>query len=206
MLFAGATTSLEAGQAINVATQGNWLNGFKDVITLFTYGKANAGDKPNQETGIAIHAASGKASVQSQSGMTKLTAAKQVTVASVARSVTVAAKQHVLLTAQGAYLKLEGGNIMLHGPGKISFKATSKELAGPADGSFNAPAPPSAKPLYDEQFVLLDKHSGDPMAFVAYRIEGPEGVLARGVTDATGHTQRVHTGFKRQTLQLFLDE
>ncbi|MTV54953.1 type VI secretion system Vgr family protein [Pseudoduganella buxea] len=206
VMFAGATTSLTAGQDINVAAQGSWLNGFKDGITLFTYGKASAGDKPNKETGFAMHAASGKASVQSQSGMTKLAAAKRVTVASVAKSVMVAAKQHVMLTAQGAYLKLEGGNIMLHGPGKMSFKATSKELAGPADGSFNAPALPSAKPLYDEQFVLLDKHSGEPMAFVAYRIEGPEGVLARGVTDATGHTQRVHTGFKRQTLQLFLDE
>jgi len=206
VMFASANTSLAAGRDINFAAQGSWSNAFKDGITLFAYGKADAGDKPNQETGIAMHAASGKASVQSQLGMTKLTAAKQVTVASVAKGVTVAAKQHVMLTAQGAYLKLEGGNIMLHGPGKMSFKATSKELAGPANGSFNAPAPPPAKPLYDEQFVLLDKHTGEPMAFVAYRIEGPEGVLARGVTDATGHTQRVHTGFKRQTLKLFLDE
>lgn len=28
-------------------------------------------------------------------------------------------------------LKLEGGNIMLHAPGKVEFKAGMKELAGP---------------------------------------------------------------------------
>jgi type VI secretion system secreted protein VgrG len=37
----------------------------------------------------------------------------------------------VLLTAQGACLKLVGGDIMLHAPGKVEFKASMKELAGP---------------------------------------------------------------------------
>jgi type VI secretion system secreted protein VgrG len=36
-----------------------------------------------------------------------------------------------MFTAQGAHLKLEGGNIELHGPGKIEFKASLKELTGP---------------------------------------------------------------------------
>jgi type VI secretion system secreted protein VgrG len=35
------------------------------------------------------------------------------------------------MTAQGAFMKIEGGNIMLHGPGKVEFKASKKELAGP---------------------------------------------------------------------------
>jgi uncharacterized protein (DUF2345 family) len=118
----------------------------------------------------------------------------------------VAAREHVLLTAQGAYLKLEGGNIQLHGPGKIEFKASMKELAGPVDASFNAPALPTTKALYDEQFVLVDKHTGEPMGFVPYRIEGPDGFVLRGVTDENGHTQRVHTGVKRQLLKLFIDD
>ena len=42
-----------------------------------------------------------------------------------------APKKHVLLAAQGAYLKLEGGNIEVHAPGKVDFKASKKELAGP---------------------------------------------------------------------------
>jgi uncharacterized protein (DUF2345 family) len=39
----------------------------------------------------------------------------------------------VLLTAQGACLKLEGGDIMLHAPGKVGFKASMKELGGPVN-------------------------------------------------------------------------
>ena len=51
--------------------------------------------------------------------------------ASVTKSVSVGAKRHVLLTAQGASLKLSGGNIEVHGPGTMSFRASMKELTGP---------------------------------------------------------------------------
>jgi type VI secretion system secreted protein VgrG len=120
-----------AGQDINFASQGGAFHTVEAGISLFTYGKASNKEKPNQETGIKFHAASGKVSSQSQSAETRITADKQVTVASITKSVTIAAKVHALLTAQGAYLKIEGGNIMLHGPGKIEFKASMKELAGP---------------------------------------------------------------------------
>lgn len=205
LICAAASASVTAAQDLVCAAQASWHAAVKDGLTLFSYGKADAADKPNQEAGIALHAASGKVSVLSHAGMTSVKSDKLLTFASTAKGVTVAARQHVLLTAQGAYLKLEGGNIMLHGPGKISFKASMKELAGPADGSFNAPPVPRNQTLFDEQFVLTDKHTGAPMAYVPYRIEGPEGVVARGVTDAAGRTQRVHTGAKSQQLKLFLD-
>jgi type VI secretion system secreted protein VgrG len=131
VITAGATSAIGAGQDINFAAQGGSFHVVRAGISLFTYGKATNAGKPNQETGIRLHAASGKVSSQSQSGPTRLAADKGVTVASVTKSVNVAAREHVLLTAQGAFLKLEGGNIMLHGPGKIEFKASMKELAGP---------------------------------------------------------------------------
>lgn len=135
VLAAGATTSISAGQDINFAAQGNSYRAAVAGIGLFTYGKAGARDKPNQETGIRLHAASGKVSSQSQAGETRLTADKGIIVASVAAGVRAVGKQHVLLTAQGACLKLQGGDIMLHAPGKVEFKAGMKELAGPKDGS-----------------------------------------------------------------------
>jgi uncharacterized protein (DUF2345 family) len=135
VLAAGSTTSISAGQDINFAAQGNSYRSAVAGISLFTYGKASNGGKPNQETGIRLHAASGKVSSQSQGGETRITADKSITVASVAKSVHGAAKQHVLLTAQGACLKLEGGNIMLHAPGKVEFKATFKELKTPVSVS-----------------------------------------------------------------------
>jgi type VI secretion system secreted protein VgrG len=87
VLAAGASTSISAGQDINLAAQGNSYRAAVAGISLFTYGKASAKDKPNQETGIRLHAASGKLSSQSQAGETHLTADKCITVASVAASV-----------------------------------------------------------------------------------------------------------------------
>jgi type VI secretion system secreted protein VgrG len=129
---AGLTSSVNAGQDINLAAQRNAYSAVTGGISMFTYGKASSKDKPNQEVGLKLHAASGKVSSQSQTGATAFIADKAITVAGVTKAVTVTApNKHVLLTAQGAVLKLEGGNIELHGPGKIEFKATMKELAGP---------------------------------------------------------------------------
>jgi type VI secretion system VgrG family protein len=200
---AGATSSMCAGQDLNLAAQGHGLYAVKDGISLFTYGKASAKDKPNQETGIRLHAASGKLSSQSQSGATRITADKSVTVASVSKSVAIAAKAHVLLTAQGASLKLEGGDIMLHVPGKVEFKASMKELAGPADGSVVVPALPQAREIYNEAFVVMDEETKTPMAHVRYRLESASGLKLEGVTDASGRTQRIFTS-KSEPLTLHL--
>ncbi|TFW28821.1 type VI secretion system Vgr family protein [Duganella callida] len=205
VLRAGGSTSLTAGQDLNFLAQGNSLHTVKDGISLFSYGKAGSADKPNQETGIKLHAASGKLSAQSQSGPTGLTADKLITVASVGKGVTVAGKQHVMLTAQGAYLKLEGGNIMVHGPGTMAFKASMKELTGPADGSAGKPVLPQAKDLYNEAFVVRDEKTGELMANVRYRMESASGQVLEGVTDAEGRTQRLFTG-KAEPIKLFLPD
>lgn len=132
---AGFTSNIGAGQDINFAAQGAWHHVTASGISLFTYGKASKASKPNQETGIKLHAASGKLSSQSQSDATRMTADKAITVASVTKTVTASAKTHLLMTAQGAMLKLEGGDIMLHAPGKVEFKAGKKELGGPVSVS-----------------------------------------------------------------------
>lgn len=204
---AGATTSITAGQDLNLVAQGDAPHAVKDGIGFFTYGKSDAKNKPNQETGIRLHAASGKLSSQSQSAATRITADKTITVASVGKSVSVIAAKHLLLTAQGACLKLEDGNIMLHAPGKVDFKATRKELAGPADGSISKTDLPKAKEIYNEAFVVLDEETKQPMAHVRYRLESANGVVVEGFTDALGRTQRIFTPqIEELTLHLPKDE
>src|SRR5471032_1289411 len=199
---AGATSSLSAGQDVNFAAQGNSVHLVKDGISLFTYGKASSAGKPNQETGIKLHAASGKVSVQSQSDVAKVTADKLITVASVGKSVTVAAKEHVMLTAQGAYLKLEGGNIMIHGPGTMTFKASMKELTGPAKGAPELPHLPSLAPVtlapgekvfstrVDAAVLFEDAAAA---AGAAYVIKRQDGTLQKGNLDQYGRTARLFT-------------
>jgi Rhs element Vgr protein len=207
VLAASRTTSITAGQDTNLLASGNSSHAVKEGISLFTYGKASAKDKPNQETGVRLHAASGKVSSQSHSGATRLTADKMVTVASINKNIRIAAPKHVLLTAQGAVLKLEGGNIMLHAPGKVDFKASAKELAGPVDGSVSKPDLPKAKDIYNEAFVVLNEETKQPMANVRYRLESASGVIVDGITDAQGRTQRVFTAKREElTLHLPVDE
>jgi type VI secretion system secreted protein VgrG len=141
LFAAGRTTNLAAGRDINFAAQRNTFQAATSGIGLFTYGKATNPDKPNQETGIHLHTASGKVVSQSSSDQTKLTADKAVTVVSTGKTINISAKEHVALVSQGASLKIIGGNIENYGPGKIEFKASMKELAGPASSSFSASLP-----------------------------------------------------------------
>jgi type VI secretion system secreted protein VgrG len=127
---AGTTTSIAAGQDINLLAQANAGHIVKYGISLFTYGKASNPKKPNQEVGISLHAASGKVSSQSQSDKTQITADKSIQVNSTTDAVSIQAPKHVLLTAQGAYIKMSGGNIEVHAPGKVDFKASMKSWTG----------------------------------------------------------------------------
>ncbi|QJQ02217.1 type VI secretion system tip protein VgrG [Herbaspirillum rubrisubalbicans Os34] len=135
ILAAGVTSSVTAGKDINQIAQGNLHHLAKSGISLFTYGKVSNSSKPVQDSGIALHAASGKVSVHSPSGQTSLTSARQLTVASVGKDVQITGKQHVQFSAQGAWIKLEGGNIEVHGPGAMEFRGSMKELTGPQGSS-----------------------------------------------------------------------
>ncbi len=211
---AGATSSVTAGQDINFAAQGNSYSLVAGGISLFTYGKAENKTKPNQETGIRLHAASGKVVTQSQSDETRIIADKSITVASIAKSVGVAAKEHLLLTAQGAYIKLEGGNIMIHGPGKMLFKASMKELAGPAKSNPELPlmpVPENFPNVFSQQlnalnFIGASHETGAALVHVPYSVRDKTGrVIARGTTNEDGDTNRIFTKEKEE-VDLFLGE
>jgi type VI secretion system secreted protein VgrG len=88
----------------------------------------------------------------------------------------------------------------------MEFKGSAVELAGP--GSVGAPGSnlpkPSVLERYNEAFVVKNKETGEAMAHVRYRVEDDSGkMLAEGITDALGKTQRVHTA-KAQGVKVFL--
>ena len=126
-LFASAGNSVTAvaGQDLQLAAQANQAWAIKSGLVFYTYGKATNASKPNTETGIRLHAATGNVNTQSQSGATRLTADKKVEVASTGGMVRVTAPEHILLTAAGAAIDIQPGSITLKGPGKIEFKAST---------------------------------------------------------------------------------
>ena len=121
-----------AGSDLDWASQGETVIAAGGGIALFTQGSDGPAGKPNQETGIAMHAAQGKVSARAHRNEARLAAKQSITIASTQADVEIAApSKHVLLTAQGAYLKLEGGDIELGAPGTVEFKAAKKDWTSP---------------------------------------------------------------------------
>lgn len=146
ILVSGTHTTFVSEHDSQLISQGSHALAGKDGLALFAHGKSKKDGKPNQETGIHLHAAAGKVSLQAQSGKIAAAADKKVTFASTQADLQASAKQKILATAGGAYLKLEGGNIELHAPGKVEFKASMKNWAGPKSSS-NSASLPKAKDL-----------------------------------------------------------
>ena len=140
ILAAGKTLGLAAAHDIAFVAQQNHRLAVKGGIALFTVGKAS-GNKPNTETGIHLHAASGKVSAQAQSGPIRAAADKRVTLASTDASLSASASKYLLATAKGAYLRIEGGNIELHAPGQVRLKASQKNLTGPKSSRVGSSLP-----------------------------------------------------------------
>jgi type VI secretion system secreted protein VgrG len=155
---AGANVSLAAGQDVNQLAQRSWTLAAKDGIVLYTYGRASNPQRAVQHTGIALHAASGSVTSQSLTGATHVAAQQAVQIASTQADVQASAPQHVLLTAGGAGIRIEGGAITLSAPGSIVFKAGMKVLAGgaSASASVNLKTPGALKGCAQRQVKGLD--------------------------------------------------
>lgn len=141
VMSAGATASMVAGHDLNVEGQRHLAAAAKAGMSLFTYGKAQNADKPNAETGMQLHAASGSVSVQAQGNTLRVTADKAVSVSSVINAITMGSPKHVLLTAGGASLRITMAGITLTTSGAAQFKGAMKELtgAGSANSSLALP-------------------------------------------------------------------
>ncbi|MCR6476618.1 type VI secretion system tip protein VgrG [Variovorax sp. ZS18.2.2] len=135
----GKNTAIVANQDIDLPAQGQIAVSVAKGVSLYTVGaKVGEGAEPNQERGIALHAASGSVTLQSQKGATKIAAEKKVTIASTTKNVDVEAPTHVLLTSAGAYIKLEGSSIKIHAPGKVTFRGMHNFVGPQGDSASNS--------------------------------------------------------------------
>jgi len=202
---AGATTSLAAGQDVHHLAQANHASAAKDGLILFSYGKASNPNKPNQETGIALHAASGSVNTQSQSAATKLTADKDVTVASTTAMVKIAAPKKVLLTAAGAAITIQGGSITLNGPGKVELKAGQKVFSGGGSASASLALPSSTLVMPEKFSARLDVHDvflQQPFGSVRYAAKLDDGRFVAGKLDSHGRTGQVYAADSQEVTVL----
>ena len=126
---------------------------------------------------------------QAQSDNIELTAQKTVKVVSAAERVEVAAKQEILLTSGGAYIRIKDGNIEIHAPGKIDIKGRTHSFAGPASTNVVMPhLPQGAAAPTDLEFRLVDPY-GRPSPGVEYKTTLADGSVKHGVLDEDGYAK-----------------
>lgn len=200
---AGTTASLTSSQDITLNAQRHHAVAVKDGIVVYTVGEAKDAAKPNTETGIAWHSATGSNSVQAQSGAMQWNAQRDVAVDSTTGSVRIAAPQKVVMNGAGSYLKLEGGEIELGTSGTSAFKAAMKELTSPARSGAETLQFPQAVLNLPQRFsqrvnfaglIGIDPDTGslhERLPYEAYDADGK--LVARGHLDDKGSTQHIYT-------------
>ncbi len=80
---------------------------------------------------LKLIAAKGKVQVQAQSDDIEIVGDKDLKVTACKETITVVAKDEILVTAGGGYIRLKGGNIEIHCPGKVSVKGANHKVSGP---------------------------------------------------------------------------
>ncbi|EEG07219.1 conserved hypothetical protein [Pseudogulbenkiania ferrooxidans 2002] len=131
LTLAAGTNLDQIAQRDTQQTSGRrWLHNVGQHISLFVAGVKDS-------ISLKLIAAKGKVQVQAQSDAMELTADRDVTITSCKGKVVVIAKEEILLTSGGGYIKLSGGNIDIHCPGTVSVKGAEHALSGPT--SMNVP-------------------------------------------------------------------
>ncbi|KTF34111.1 hypothetical protein OZ12_17750 [Xanthomonas translucens pv. translucens] len=138
----GTQTALLAGTALNWASQAQLVLAVAGGLVLYTQGGDPVAGSPNQERGIALHAAQGTLSARAHRNQARIAAKTQVRIVSTTADVQLAAPtKHLLATAAGAYIKLDGDDIELGAPGTIEFKGGHRVWTGPQGGSVSTEIP-----------------------------------------------------------------
>lgn len=118
---------------------------------------------------------------------------KNVRLYAVKEKLQMVAKQELLVTCGGVYIRLAGGNIEIHAPGKISYKGSKHDLAGPSSTNVELPIfTNSTLNWHDEQLQFVNE-AGSPLKKAKYILHLENGNTVEGTTDQHGKTQRVLT-------------
>lgn len=168
--------NLASGQSTYIAAGKSLVASIANRLSLFA-----------QNAGMKLFAAKGKVEVQAQADNVELTAQKSLHIVSATENVQGAAQQEVLLTSGGAYIRLKGGNIEIHAPGKVDFKGANFPFSGPTRMDVTNPA---FKDMPTRRLTLntMASPSADSVvpAGMPYKLYADGALVKQGVFDKTG--------------------
>ncbi|WP_417328711.1 type VI secretion system Vgr family protein [Halomonas cupida] len=148
-LAQGKSLSVTSGEDINLATGKSLIATLSETLSMFV-----------QRAGIKLFAAQGKVEVQAQSDNMELTAEKDLKVTATEGKVHLSAADGILLASGGGYVRIKGGDIEIHGPGKVDLKGAQHQFAGPT----SLDAPPVELPEFEDKLCAFKRgeaeHSG----------------------------------------------
>ncbi|KUZ65415.1 type VI secretion protein ImpA [Burkholderia ubonensis] len=112
--------NLVSGQSMHIASGKSLVASVKQKLSLFV-----------QNAGMKLFAAKGDVEIQAQNDNIEMLAQKTVKLLSATATLEGVAKQEILLTSGGAYIRIKDGNIEIHAPGKVDVKGGEHAFSGP---------------------------------------------------------------------------
>jgi type VI secretion system secreted protein VgrG len=163
--------NLVSVQSTHIAAGKSLLASVGEKISLFA-----------QNAGMKLFAAKGKVEIQAQGDNLEITAQKSLKLLSATEKIDAAAKQEILLTSGGAYIRISGGNIEIHAPGKIDIKGSQHSFAGPTslDRTYKAEGKKA-----DMRIRYMDAEGNVPEG-EQIKLASEDGALHNVVLDAEG--------------------
>ncbi|WP_244887187.1 type VI secretion system Vgr family protein [Chromobacterium vaccinii] len=174
-LSAGQNLNLVAQRDANHTTGRRWLHNVGQHISLFVAGVKD-------KVALKLIAAKGKVQVQAQSDAMELTADKDVSITSCKNVITVAAKEEILLTSGGSYIRIAGGNIEVHCPGTVSVKGAEHQLSGPTSLVQTLKSENKTTDLH----VRYEDAEGNPLVGEQIKLQSGDNTKLQQSSDADG--------------------
>ncbi|MFZ1874277.1 MAG: type VI secretion system tip protein VgrG [Chania sp.] len=147
-----------------------------------------------QEAGMKLFAAKGQIELQAQSDEMHLSSLKDMTISSHAGKTIIAAKDELLLTCGGAFIRLKGGQIEYGSPGNQTVKATNWVVQGPENMDITHPTFPQSIPKQALRFQLGSSPQSPTKvrANEPYKLYANGALVQQGLTDADGNIEIEH--------------
>jgi type VI secretion system secreted protein VgrG len=168
--------NLVSGQSTHIATGKSLIASVTEKLSLFV-----------QNAGMKLFAARGKVEVQAHADNVELTAQKSLLLVSATEKIQAAAKEEILLTSGGAYIRLKDGNIEIHAPGKIDIKGAQHAFSGPTRMDVNNPV---FKDLPTQRLMLntiaSPSSTGSVPAGMPFKLFADGALMKQGVIDSSG--------------------
>jgi len=174
-VHAGAEVTLSSGQDTSLAVGKSLLASVAEKISLFAY-----------NAGLKLFAAKGKVEIQAQSDDLDLIAEKVVRLLSTTSRIEIHARDEVMISAGGSFIKIDAAGITNGTSGTWTAKASMHTMPGPATQPYVMPhvLKPELQKSELEFRHLTDW--GAPLAGAAYKATLSDGSTRKGVLDAAG--------------------